>query len=184
MAEINELPVPSLMDRYGINRSQIYVRLDALKKLDPSMVPTKRGKKAFINARMLEVLDGMAALITQGYTTDHAAEKVLGITPQTQPDTNPDSLARQDRTDITVRDMMAFMMAMQQNNQPADDLAVFRKLQELADNDWRPSTSQLAQMMGVNSLPTGNQFERYGFRFIKAGKNGTETAWKVEKLTN
>ena len=37
-------------------------------------------------------------------------------------------------------------------------------------------------MMGVNSLPTGNQFERYGFRFTKAGKNGTETAWKVEKL--
>ena len=71
---------------------------------------------------------------------------------------------------------------MQQQNQPADDLAVFRKLQELADNDWRPSTSQLAQMMGVNSLPTGNQFERYGFRFIKAGKNGTETAWKVEKI--
>ena len=85
---------------------------------------------------------------------------------------------------LTLRVVMAFMMPMQQNNQPADGLAVFRKLQELADNDWRPSTSQLTQMMGVNSLPTGNQFECYGFRSIKAGKNGTETAWKVEKLSN
>ena len=180
MAEINELPVSSLMDRYGVNRSQIYVRLDALKRLDASLEPTKRGKKAFINARMLEILDGMAALIAQGYTTEHAAEQVVGFVPQ--PDRMPDSLARQDRTDISTRDLVALMLAMQQNAQLEDDLAVFRKLQELADNDWRPSTSQLTQMMDVNSLPSGDSFERYGFRFSKAGKNGTETAWKVEKL--
>lgn len=63
-----------------------------------------------------------------------------------------------------------------------DELAVFRKLQAIADNNWKPSTSQLTRIMGLKSLPSSHRFERYGFRFFRAGKNGSETAWRVRKL--
>lgn len=181
MAEIDGLPVSSLTDRYGVNRSQVYVRLEALKKLDPSLAPVRQGRKAFVDQQLLDYLDSMAALIQQGFTTEQAAEKVLGV--RSQPDTTPDSLTRQDRTlDLNTGEMLALLLAnMQQPPQPEDDLAVFRKLQELADNDWRPSTSQLCKILGLSAL-SDHEFERYGFRFIRSGKNGAESAWKVEKL--
>jgi len=180
VTEIDEVPVASLSGRYGVNRSQIYVRLDALKRLDPTLIPKKRGKKAFISSQMLDYLDGIAALLQQGFTTDQAAERVLAIAPP--PDLSADSLARQDTTSALGNpELMALLLANLQR-EPEDDLAVFRKLQELADNDWRPSTSQLTKILDLASLPGGEDFERYGFRFVRAGKNGAETAWKVEKV--
>ena len=52
---------------------------------------------------------------------------------------------------------------------------VLRDLQEVADSNWWLSNSQLAQVMGLRSLPP-SEFERYGFRFVKAGRNRAETA--------
>ncbi|MBW4462437.1 MAG: hypothetical protein KME47_19680 [Nodosilinea sp. WJT8-NPBG4] len=60
-------------------------------------------------------------------------------------------------------------------------LSRFEQLQAIADNDWRPSTSELAEILSLTSL-SGATFERYGFRFTRAGKNGSQSAWKVEKI--
>jgi hypothetical protein len=60
-------------------------------------------------------------------------------------------------------------------------LARFEQLQAISDNDWRPSSRELADILGLSAL-SGQQFERYGFRFTRAGKNGAQSAWKVEKL--
>jgi hypothetical protein len=64
---------------------------------------------------------------------------------------------------------------------PPNPLSRFEQLQAIADHDWRPSTSELADILGLNSL-SGSPFERYGFRFTRAGKNGAQSAWKVEKV--
>ena len=61
-------------------------------------------------------------------------------------------------------------------------LRLTRALQGLADRNWWLSTIQLAQVMGLKSLSGGDHFERYGFRLTCSGKNGPETAWKVEKV--
>ena len=58
---------------------------------------------------------------------------------------------------------------------------MLRGLQEVADNDWRLGTSQLAHVMGLRSLLSG-EFERYIFKFTKTGRNEPETAWKVKEL--
>lgn len=173
----------SLPNRYGVNRSQIYTRLQALSQLDRSLVPEKRSNRAFIGRPLLDYLDSMAVLIEQGFTTDEAAAKVLAIAPKPkpQPDSSSDSLVRQDQTP-SLADLMAMWLASSQPPEPEDDLAIFRKLQSLSDNNWKPSTSQLARMMCLKSLPPGDEFERYGFRFVKAGKNGSETAWRVRKV--
>lgn len=184
-AEIDEIPVAQLSDRYGVHRSQVYARLDALKQRDPELVPYKRGRKAYINRHMIDCLDGMAALLQKGQTTEEAADEVLG-TLQSSPDSRGNS--RADSL-VDTRQVSSGELAIAQPEQPEEHsfefenlLEMLRGLQELADKNWWLSTSQLAQVMGLKSLPPGEHFERYGFRFTRTGKNGPETAWKVEKL--
>ncbi|MEM9156698.1 MAG: hypothetical protein AAGB13_16975 [Cyanobacteria bacterium P01_F01_bin.33] len=177
-AELDEIPVSSLPDRYGVHRSQVYNRMDALKKRDRNLIPTKRGKKSYITRQMLDYLDGMAALIQQGQTTQEAADQVLQQLPTRRAD-SPVNIRRIGETAISVSaPNQQFEAALEFE----DLLKMLRGLQELADNNWWLSSSQLAQVMNLGSLPAGDNFERYGFRFIKAGKNGSETAWKVEKI--
>ncbi len=57
----------------------------------------------------------------------------------------------------------------------------FERLQALADNDWRSSTSELASILGVKTL-SGRVLERYKFRFSRVGRNGAQSAWKVERV--
>lgn len=62
----------------------------------------------------------------------------------------------------------------------ADPLANLRALQEACDRGWLLSSSQLAPLVGLKNVH-GKAFERYGFKFVKAGKNGSESAWRIEK---
>ncbi|MBE9067182.1 hypothetical protein IQ260_10995 [Leptolyngbya cf. ectocarpi LEGE 11479] len=179
-AQIDEMPVGSLDARYGVHRSQVYNRLEAIKKRRDDLVPHRRGRKSYVSAELLSLLDGMAALIQNGSTTDNAAEKVLGRLSTRPADSLPDSPA-----DIRQVDASALAIAMPEPEKPFsidDTLHMLRALQELADNDWRLSSDQIAHTLELKALPSGDSFERYGFRFSKAGKNGTQTAWKIEKL--
>ena len=61
-------------------------------------------------------------------------------------------------------------------------LRKLRGLQELANQNWWLSSSQLVNVLELESLPPGDEFEHYGFRFSRVGEHGSESAWKVEKL--
>ncbi len=175
-AQIDEMPVASLDTRYGVHRSQVYNRLEAIKKRRDDLVPHRRGRKSYVSAELLGLLDGMAALIQQGSTTEEAANQVLGQLSN-RPADSP--------ADIRQVDTSAIAITTPEPEKPFsidDTLHMLRALQELADNDWRLSSDQIAQTLELKALPSGDSFERYGFRFSKAGKNGTQTAWKIEKL--
>ena len=179
-AQIDEMPVGSLADRYGVHRSQVYNRLEAIKKRRADLVPYRRGRKSYVSGDLLRLLDGMAALIQQGSTTDGAAETVLG-----KLSTRPADSPVDDSHDIRHQDDSALAISNTEPEKPFsidDTLHMLRALQELADNDWRLSSDQIAQTLELKALPSGDSFERYGFKFSKAGKNGTQTAWKIEKL--
>lgn len=175
-AELDEIPVASLPDRYGIHRSQVYTRLDALKQRDRNLITTKRGKRSYISRQMLEYLDGMAALIQQGQTTQEAADQVLRQLPTRRPD-SPVDMRQVHSSELAITP---------QNPAPTFDfellLSKLRGLQELADQNWWLSSSQLANVLELESLPPEDTLEFHGFRFSKAGTHGSETAWKVEKL--
>ena len=177
MTELDEIPVSTLANRYSIHRSQVYTRLDALKQRDSNLVPVKHGKRAYITGYMLECLDGMAALIQNGSTTQEAADKVLGSLPPVV--SRPVDTRHVNESGLAVTEPE---LAPEDSFDFSNLLEMLRGLQELADKNWWLSTSQLAQVMGLKSLPPGDHFERYGFRFTRSGKNGLETAWKVEKL--
>ncbi|WP_017301964.1 hypothetical protein [Nodosilinea nodulosa] len=50
--EVDELPLKSLPDRYGVARSQVYNRIKAL-----GVKTIKRNQKAYVNADQLALLD-------------------------------------------------------------------------------------------------------------------------------
>ncbi len=175
-AQIDEMPVASLDTRYGVHRSQVYNRLEAIKKRRADLVPHRRGRKSYVSAELLGLLDGMAALIQQGSTTEEAADQVLNQLSN-RPADSP--------ADIRQVDTSAIAISSTEPDKPFsidDTLHMLRALQELADNDWRLSSDQIAHTLELKALPSGDSFERYGFKFSKAGKNGTQTAWKIEKL--
>ena len=185
--EIDSLPVSSLPDRYGVARSQIYNRLNKL-----NLQTQKRGNKAYVNAQQIAQLDQIHQLITQGLSLDEAVAQMQShsdgpITPQDSPmrqshETPQDSLMRQSYDLTGQLDLRGLLAAIATIQQPpsADPLAMFRQLEEIAQHNWLLSTSQLADIIGVK--PKGESCDRFGFRFTRSGKNGSETAWKVEKI--
>ena len=187
VAEI-ELPIADLPDRYQVSRSQVYARIDALKQRDPSLTPGKRGKKAYASPRLIELLDSLHVLISQqGETLAEAVSRVLGEEPQTRPvrpTGQPDRT--QDGTLVPTgdrpSDLALLASAIAANQPPPDPLNRYRALDEIAAKGWQLPTSELAELLGVKSL-SGQEFERYGFRFVRVGKAGAESTWKVEKLS-
>ncbi|MEM9485009.1 MAG: hypothetical protein AAGA83_15125 [Cyanobacteria bacterium P01_F01_bin.116] len=186
MTEEAELRVAALPDRYNVARSQIYARIDALKQRDPTLAPWKRGKKAYADQRLIEALDAMHVLINQGDTVAEAADKVLDL-PLARPVT---STGQPDRTQDTQMvplsdrpsDLALLAGAIAANQPPPDPLDRYRALDEIAAKGWQLPTSEIAELLGMRAL-SGQEFERYGFRFIRVGKAGAESTWKVEKLS-
>ncbi len=170
---IDELPVSTLPDRYGVARSQVYNRIGAL-----GLKPHKRGNKAFVNADQITQLDQIHERIQQGMTVEQAAA-AMG-SPQ-----NGQGMTVVRQSHETGQDLSAMLLpllaALQQPAVEPRPLERFEQLQALADNDWRPSTSELAAILGVKTL-SGRVLERYGFRFSRVGRNGAQSAWKVERV--
>ena len=190
--EVDELPVKSLLDRYGVARSQIFNRLKAL-----NITTIKRKQKAYVNGDHLALLDQLHELIQQDYTLDSAVTLILGDRVRQSHTTDgqylvhtPGPTLEQSHGTAGQLEMLQALMAMIAHQQtpapppaPPNPLSRFEQLQAIADNDWRPSTSELAEILGLSSL-SGSSIERYGFRFTRAGKNGAQSAWKVEKCSD
>lgn len=191
-----ELPIASLPERYGVARSQVYTRLDALKQRDRSLTPLKRNRKAYADARLIAALDAMHTFIQQGDTVIQAAKKALDL-PLIAPD-NPDNFERDENpvspvgqsygtqdsslvpTSDRPSDLARLADVLEARQLPPDPLNRYRALDEIAEKGWHLPTSEIATLLGMKTL-NGQEFERYGFRFIRMGKAGTESTWKVEK---
>ena len=63
-----------------------------------------------------------------------------------------------------------------------------RELEEAYQNQWLLSTSELADLLGLNQKTItnyGQEFSDAGFVFERAGmRKGGEIAWSVDKLSN
>ncbi|HEY9881813.1 MAG TPA: hypothetical protein V6D29_25405 [Leptolyngbyaceae cyanobacterium] len=184
---VDELPLTALPDRYGVARSQIYNRIKAL-----GIETVKRDNRAYVGAAQIAQLDQIHQLIGQGRRLEDAAAEVRQDNPVRQSHETPgqynadplrDGLVRQSYEVAGQADLLQLLSAIssQQALPPANPLQRFEQLQAMADHDWRPSTRELAEILGLQSL-SGAQFERYGFRFTRAGRNGAQSAWRIEKL--
>ena len=66
---------------------------------------------------------------------------------------------------------------------PVDPIAHIRALEDAYQNQWILGTSELAQLLKMTpkSLARHTSVRRYGFLCERAGRNGTELAWKIRK---
>ena len=189
---IDSFTVVDLMQRYGVTKSNIYNRINGLADKGHDMAPEKQGKTAIYNADQVALMDELDSHLKAGGILANFGEL---ISPTSPVGLLNKSYRTQDRVDsapaalgiASMIDAMASKLLALQGDRPAaaspppDPLANLRALEEACDRGWLLSSSQLAPLVGLKSVH-GKEFERYGFKFTKAGKNGAESAWKVSKV--
>jgi hypothetical protein len=200
--EIDSLTIKDFESRYGVARSNIYNRIDGLKKKGYAMEPEKQNGKSVFNADQISLMDSLDLVLKEGGSiadfpaANGAVELSHRPTGQVEKSYRTQD-TRQDNGSImlfggmidAIAGKVADILSIRQqetspqipSSPPADPLANIRALQEVCDQGWLLSSSQLAPLLGLKTLH-GKEFERFGFKFVKVGKNGLEAAWRVEKL--
>ena len=188
MTEIDRLPLSQLPGRYGIARSALYTRLK-----DLQIEPIKEGKKAYIDAPSLQLLDELHEHIQQGGTTNEFLKQTASkSTGQSRTDdrTQQESLIVQDSPgQITLQPsgLVSLVEAIVKRLLPktGSRLSYLRELEEACEKGWLLSTSELADLLGLSAKTLaayGQHFEDAGFVFTRAGtRKGGEIAWAIDK---
>ncbi len=188
-AQIDGFPVAQLPSRYGVARSVVYSRLSALK-----IEPSKRKNKAYITNEQLQLLDELNEHLKRKGATVAEFQAIAGLgdkPAQTEPIRLSDSTQDRQTGQLTTLDSLASLGFLAEAiatriTPPAQRLNHLRELEEACQNRWLLSTSDLSALLKLSPRTINRQqsFERYGFIFNRAGRNGTEIAWKVNKSGN
>jgi hypothetical protein len=177
--EIDLIPITQLPSRYGIARSNLYTRLK-----DLGIEPERQGKKAFVNAEQLQLLDELHDYIQRGGTTSEFIKykngkssfdnRALAAIPS-------DNQLFQPATFVTVVEAIVKRLLPSTGS----CLAYMRELEEAYEKGWLLSTSELADLLKLSSKTIaayGNEFEDAGFVFTRVGiRKGGEIAWAIDK---
>lgn len=191
--EIDRVPLNQLPSRYGIARSALYTRLKDLK-----IEPGKDGKRAYLNAQQLQLLDALHEHIQKGGTTGEFLKQQSGESPGLsrtveQPDESSPGLSR-----TSVQSSPGQILL----SQPAALITVVEAivkrlvpgvgrlnhllwLEEAYEKGWLLSTSEVADLLKLSPATVrgyGEQFSDAGFVNTRAGtrKRG-EVAWEISK---
>lgn len=188
MTEIDRIPLSQLPGRYGIARSALYTRLK-----DLQIEPIKEGKKAYIDAPSLQLLDELHEHIQGGGTTNEfLKQKASKSTGQSRTDdrTQQEGLLVQDSPgQITLQPsgLVSLVEAIVKRLLPktGSRLSYLRELEEACEKGWLLSTSELADLLELSPKTLaayGQHFEDAGFVFTRAGtRKGGEIAWAIDK---
>jgi hypothetical protein len=191
---VDPYPVKDLPDRYGIGRTSLYSRLDAL-----GIEPVRRGTKSYVSAAQVALLDqlrdhmlagGMIgefppirALSKQDYQ-ERMGDIVESI------DNPPELFVRQSANSLNERPQTLTEQASPQfgamswllapiaptldriatqlealTSQRQDPFAYYRQLEEFAQNGWLIKSNELGALLGVSPSTIAG----YGQQFEAAG---------------
>ena len=181
--EIDRIPLTQLPSRYGIPRSVLYTYLK-----DLQIEPSKEGRKAYVSAEQLQLLDDLHEHIQRGGTTGEFLKQRKGT-----------GQSRTDESGALVQDSPGQILSMQPGALVAvveaivkrlmpntgSRLSYLRELEEACFKGWLLSTSEIADLLGLSPKTVasyGQEFEDAGFVFTRAGtrKRG-EIAWAIDK---
>lgn len=181
MMEIDRIPIAQLPSRYGIARSNLYTRLK-----DLGIEPEKMGKKAFVNADQLRLLDALHEHIQNGGTTGEflksldktgfgADRGALVASPGGQ------NFLLQPQALVAVVETIVKRLLPHSGSR----LSYLRELEEACEKGWLLSTSEIADLLGLSPKTIaayGQEFEDAGFVFTRVGiRKGGEIAWAIDK---
>ncbi len=187
---VDLIPLSQLPSRYGIARSNLYNRLKDLK-----IESVKQGRKAFVTAAGLQLLDALHAHLEQGGTTSEfikqqANNHHLVNIPTTYPEVSP-SFETEYSSEPTISlhpsALVGVIETVVKRLIPSSRsrLTYLRELEEAYQNQWLLSTSEVADLLGLSQKTItnyGQEFSDAGFIFERAGiRKGGEIAWSIDK---
>jgi molybdopterin converting factor small subunit len=203
--ELDSLTIRDFEARYGIARSNVNNRIAGLKQKGYDLEPEKQDGKNIYNAAQIALMDQLDTHLKTGGTiaTFPAADRSdeQSDLSYVSRDTSHSSYRTQDNPKLTYRtqdnpSLEPAPMAMTfagvidaiaakvvdafEQQQPVDQLANLRAIEEAYEKGWQLSTSQLAPLLGLKSL-SGSEIQRFGFTFTRTGRNGSESAWRITK---
>lgn len=174
-AQLDLIPISQLQDRYRIKRPSVYSRLASV-----GIEPTKLGRNSFITVKDLDRLDALDNHLSAGGTVTEFVGDVTDIVPTQNLELSPTSSPSSDSQ------LVAILGALFQSisSQSSDPLAHLDALERAAKHRWLLGTTELANLLKITTRAVSRHqnFDRYGFKFSRAGLNGSETAWLVEKV--
>ena len=189
------VPLAQLPSRYGIARSNLYNRIKDLK-----IESVKQGRKAFVTAAHLELLDGLHAHLERGGTTFGFLQLLkkrghqLTHSSFNSPVSYSQNLSYGEPT-ITINPT-ALVGAIEtvvrrlvpQSTQPTSCLTYLKDLEEAYQSGWLLSTSEVSDLLGLSPRTISNygrEFSDAGFTFTRAGtRKGGEIAWSIDKQSD
>jgi hypothetical protein len=187
--------IQELCDRYNIkSRKSLYSRLDGL-----GITLDKDGNKAYATDEQIKLLDQQDEHLKNGGTIKnfvHFVPTTQVTVDTTQHNENPDTSsiveATQHSTQLTTQSELlgdileAVTTAIADKMQPVDPLWYMSALERARVSQWELTTSQVQELIGVKpSCKKGKRtFKRGSFIFVKSGKIGNQTSWKVQKVTD
>jgi len=191
---VDLIPLSQLPSRYGIARSNLYTRLKDLK-----IESVKQGRKAFVTATSLQLLDGLHAHLERGGNTPEFLKKLqenhnhLVIIPANslentnyfEPEYSGEPTIALNPTALVgvIETVVKKLIPTSRSR-----LTYMRELEEAYQNQWLLSTSELADLLGLTKKTVtnyGQEFSDAGFVFERAGiRKGGEIAWAIDKASD
>ena len=186
-----ELTVSQLCDRYNLNsRKSLYTRLKGvgIEEL------TKKDNKSIATEGQIKLLDQQHEHLKNGGTIKNfvpttQAEVILHNT-SSNPDISSIVETAQHNTELTTQTQLlgdiveSVTVAIAPYMQPTDPLWYMTILERARVQEWELTTSQVKELIGVKPVCNSGKrtFKRGSFIFVKSGKIGNQTAWKVQKV--
>jgi hypothetical protein len=184
--EIDLIPLSQLPSRYGIARSNLYNRLK-----DLQIEPSKQGKKAFVNASQLQLLDRLHAHLQQGGITSEfiKQERLIPSSGGTMETGTLSPVQHRSEPMVIIQPtaLVSVLEAVVKRLLPSSKskLSYLRELEEAYQNGWLLSTSEVADLLGLSPSTItgyGQEFSDAGFVFTRVGiRKGGEIAWAIDK---
>lgn len=171
MTEIDPYPISALQDRYGLSSKQaVYDRINKL-----GIQSIARGK---ISSSQLDRLDRLDEWLQKGRKIDDFVNGQIGQTMLLARNEEDPADKQEQIESVGSFALLVHQIAAAVKSQP-DPLQHYESLERAVRNNWLLSTSEVKQLIGVK--PYGAVCVRGSFAFIKSGKIGGQTAWRVEK---
>ncbi len=177
---LDRVPISQLPSRYGIARSNLYTRLK-----DLGIEPEKEGKRAYVNASQLQLLDALHSHLQKGGITSEFLKQ-----RESEPSRQNQALVAESTEQISLFQPSALVAVVETIVKrlvptTGSRLSYLRELEEANERGWLLSTSEVASLLGLSPKTIreyGKEFEDAGFVFTRAGtRKGGEIAWAIGK---
>lgn len=178
-SQIDRIAIASLEKQYGIHRSVLYERMNAL-----GIKRVKLGNKAYINSKDLQLLDDLDAHMKAGHPMALFLDSVgfgEGRQSEIQTANIPETpiLNEIKETRFSIQ-----LLPAEKGKSGWED---YEQLDKVTERQWILPTSRLFTLLGIKSIPKrysgSNSFACKGYFCTKVGRN-RETMWRVTKQIN